>query len=190
MRLCPLPHSPLTEPSLFLCCHSPAKQLSELGLLTRAGDRLHIAAGPSRKGFSTALLNGRSLLPAPLASVIAVASNSFGRPTAPAPSSSIAVRLLSARSLLVRAGMWEMRVENGESNVEVSDVRVNDWQRMEELRPEGVLGRRWTYGNGTVEDDDVEGYREKDEDLFGCNTDKDRFCHQCDGKAASIPQQP
>ena len=84
----------------------------------------------------------------------------------------------SARQLQVRAGVYLFGIDNVDGYVDLTTVEVMCWEcLMREVQPEGLLGRTW---NATASvrrsDEEVEEYREKDDDLLGCSHQHDRFC--------------
>ena len=142
-----------------------------LGIATRDGDHLRITAGDVDEGFHSLTLNDLSLLPAHLASS---ASSS------PPLSSSISVRVLSPRTVMVSVGLYGMLIDNVDLYVDVTEVTVSSWDRLvNEVRPDGLIGHTWNCSVSTVHDgDDVERFREREDNIMGCNTDRNRFCHR------------
>ena len=90
----------------------------------------------------------------------------------------LTVHRSSPRTLRVRAGVYELQVDNMDQYVDVAALDVSCWQCVvEQLRPEGLLGQTW---NATAavkhSEDEVEQYRERDDHLLGCKHQHDRFC--------------
>jgi len=131
-----------------------------LAMITNEGDHLRIIAGEVDQGFKSVVLNGQTL---------SASSQS---------SSSCTVRLLSVHSLLVTVGLYSLLVENVDRYVDLVEVQVSSWETLvDERKPEGLLGRTWNATMGAPVDDlEVEQYREKDDNILGCNTDRDKFC--------------
>ena len=144
-----------------------------LAIVTREGDRLRVTAGGVDEGFHDITLNDRSVLLTPAADEAAIAPSSTS-------SGSIVVRPLSSHSVVVTAGLYELRIDSVDLYVDVAEVVVSDWARLvEEVQPEGLLGRTWNADVGAPENEaEVELYREQDDNILGCRTARDRFCAQ------------
>jgi len=136
------------------CFSHPGSYLGELGLKTRAGDRIRIVAGGAADGFSLVELNGR---PLEMGESVELADN-LGR-----------VARVNSHQAAVRIGVWDFEFENSDmfinQRVKVTDAR--------DLRAHGLLGQTWretTYPNpikyvqGSVDD-----YVIRDGDIFGDN---------------------
>ena len=97
----------------------------------------------------------------------------------PSRDGSLYVHRLSARSLLVHVGVYELLLENSDRYVDLVWVAVINWTHLLHVqRPSGLLGRTWNSSVSvqlTAEDEDR--YRERDGDVHGCNMAEDRHCH-------------
>ena len=95
---------------------------------------------------------------------------------------SLFVNRTSHRSLIVHAGLYELRLDNQDGYVDFVSVQVACWECMVGeggLRPEGLLGRTWERERQfSAREDDAElaRYREQHDDVFGCSYHYDRFC--------------
>jgi hypothetical protein len=134
------------------CWSHPGSYLGELGLKTRAGDRIHIVSGVASEGFALVEVNGKALS---VGDSIQLADN-LG-----------SVSLNTTHMTEVMIGKWDFVFEN-------SDMFINQKVRVtnaRQLRSHGLLGQTWrdtTYPNsikyvqGSVDD-----YQISDNDLFG-----------------------
>ena len=102
-------------------------------------------------------------------------------PTITPPSSSLpqlSVSRFSHRTLLVQAGVYRLVISNMDGYVDITALEVTCWHcLLTQLRPEGLLGQTW---NATARmrhsDEEVSEYREREDDLLGCDHMHDRFC--------------
>ena len=167
------------------CFNHTGTYFGAMSLSSGAGDVVVIEAGGSRRGFASVAVNGEQLQ---VGQSYGNASHS-ARPHAlvralTAPSSharsSLYVRRLSSHSLTVHASVYEMRIDNADAYVDLQAVRVRCQKCvMDELRPEGLLGRTWNISTGEPSGEGVvEQYREKEGRLTGCAFTTQRFCHQ------------
>ena len=89
--------------------------------------------------------------------------------------------------LLVSAGLYDIRLDNQDDYLDFVSVQVMCWACMVEeggLRPEGLLGRTWDRQRtfiGREAEEELDKYREHDQDIFGCNTHYDQFCRHNQG---------
>jgi len=136
------------------CFSHPGSYLGELGIKTRAGDKIHWMTGPAAQGFSSITLNDK---PLELGEVVQLAGD-LGY---------LSYNTTHLSSIYI--GNWELDFEN-------SDRFVNQRVRVlqpAKLRSHGLLGQTWrteTYKNaikyiaGTVDD-----YVIRDDGIFGDN---------------------
>jgi len=136
------------------CFSHPGSYLGELGLKTRAGDRIRIVAGSAADGFAAVELNGR-MMEIGESAELAMDLGSITR--------------LNTHQTLIHIGSWEFMFENSDMFIN-QRVRVDDARS---LRSHGLLGQTWrevTYPNaikyiqGSVDD-----YTIRDGDIFGDN---------------------
>ena len=153
---CPLLHGPSNE----RCINHPGTYFGVLAIFTSQGDHLRITAGEAEEGFHTVELNGHDV------------DMSY--------SSSISVQPLSPRSLLISVGSYEVEVENMDLYLDVVKVGVNCWKCLvDSIRPEGLLGRTWNASQGQPQsEEEVDQYRERDDNIMGCNTQRNRFAQR------------
>ena len=99
----------------------------------------------------------------------------FGR--SPINSSSITVYPVSEQSLIINARAYQLVVENKDTHLDLGRIRWPVSRTVFPQHPEGLLGRTLWETIGSSEDAgvDVEQYRERDENVFGCNAAKIRF---------------
>ena len=136
------------------CWSHPGSYLGELGLKTKAGDRIHLVTGPAKRGFDSVTVNEREVR---AGESVALAGDlgSVSRNT---------THLAS-----VQVGNWDFAFEN-------SDLFVNQRVRVldqKSLRSHGLLGQTWrdtTYPNAIKHiAGQVDDYVIRDNDIFGDN---------------------
>jgi len=136
------------------CWSHPGSYLGELGLKTKAGDRIHLITGNAKYGFESVTVNDKEVL---VGETVLLADNAG------------AVSRNSTHLASVQVGNWDFAFENSDMFVN-QRVRVLDSRS---LRSHGLLGQTWreaTYPNaikfiqGTVDD-----YVIRDNDIFGDN---------------------
>ena len=191
-------HCPPREDST-LCWQQTGTYFGLISVMTANGDRLLIEAGSVEAGFLNVTVNGQ---PLPVGSsfgdfnvslsqgVVGLngshqhemgASNSADHPSR----ASIYVTRPSHRSLTVYAGLYEVRVDNQDDYLDFVSVQVSCWPCMTDeggVRPEGLLGRTWDRDRlffSREPEEELELYKEANQDIFGCQFHHDRFCaHQ------------
>ena len=159
---------PLTDEGRVVdrCFDHPGTFFGVLAMITSAGDHLRITAGDVSTGFHNVTLNGRPLLPA----FSRLSQSAFTSP-------SLSLRFLSGRSLWVQAGLYSLQVDNVDLYVDVARVEVVSWDELvARVRPEGLIGRTWNASAGApADDEEVEAYRERDDNILGHNMGRSRF---------------
>jgi len=134
------------------CFSHPGSYLGELGLKTRTGDRIRVAAGAASEGFTAVELNGRMMEVGESAEL----SSDIGT-----------ITRINTHQTSIRIGVWEFMFENSDMFIN-QRVKVNDARQ---LRSHGLLGQTWrqrTYPNpikyiqGAADD-----YVIRDGDIFG-----------------------
>jgi len=134
------------------CWSHPGSYLGELGLKTRAGDRVHLTTGDAKTGFASVSVNDKEVAEG---ETVMLADN-LG-----------SVSRNSTHLASVQIGNWDFAFENSDMFVN-QRVRVIDSRG---LRSHGLLGQTWretTYPNaikyiaGSVDD-----YTIRDGDIFG-----------------------
>ena len=152
-------------------------------MLAANGDRLEVRAGAAEVGFSSVTLNGQRLAFVE-GEANQVAERRGHRPTlrgadgetavSDSPDESgISVQLTSNRSLSLSVGLYAIRLDVVDYYVDFVSVNTHCWQcLLEDIKPEGLLGRTW---DSTVQhptdDKAVERYREREAHLLGCGFD-------------------
>ena len=165
------------------CSPHSGTYFGAIGVRSSNEDRLTIAAGRDGHGFESVQLNGVELLAGGVVTHHQVSSPSAlqrlrGGDRASPSSFAIHAQLLSNRTLQVSVGMYELRVDNLDHYLDLVSVNVTCWQcLLEQVQPEGLLGRTWDrHVQHSVDEQVVDEYRERDGDLLGCNTPHDRTC--------------
>ena len=134
------------------CWSHPGSYLGAVGVVSADGARLHVVSGGWDEGFSSVTLNSEPL---------SVGAMSTG---------GLHVSLLSGYALRVRAGNFELLLENSDRFVNIVETRVLQWAQ---LASHGLLGQTWhkpaqsanrriPYIEGEVDD-----YVEQNNDIFG-----------------------
>jgi len=134
------------------CFSHPGSYLGELGLKTRAGDKIHLVSGAAKSGFATIEVNGKEV---EVGATIQLADN-LG-----------SVTRNSTHLASVQVGNWDFAFENSDMFVN-QRVRVLDARG---LRSHGLLGQTWrqtTYPNAIKHiQGQVDDYVIRDGDIFG-----------------------
>jgi hypothetical protein len=134
------------------CWSHPGSYLGELGLKTRAGDKIRIVSGPAKKGFAAVEVNGKELS---IDETFVLADN-LG-----------SISRNSTHLASVSVGNWNFAFENSDMFVN-QRVRVIDARQ---LRSHGLLGQTWretTYPNAIKYiQGEVDDYVIRDQELFG-----------------------
>lgn len=134
------------------CWSHPGSYLGELGLKTRAGDKMALISGPANEGFQSVTLNGREL---EVGETVYLAAD-LG-----------AISRNSTHLTSINVGNWDFAFEN-------SDLFINQRVRAMDarnLRSHGLLGQTWRdakYPNAIKYiAGDVDDYVIRSSDLFG-----------------------
>ena len=164
--------------SLPRCFSHPGTYFGVLSVVSRNGDRLRITAGGSAEGFHGVTVNDVEIEVGELFGSLTGGVNETRN--------SIYMKRLTSRSLIIYAGLYEVLIENIDQYVDLASVTVTSWPYMlDHVQPEGLLGRTWNVSvDGSDSDRVMEGYREKDENLMGCNFAKDKFCRHAPSSIA------
>jgi len=136
------------------CWSHPGSYLGDLGLKTRAGDKIRIVSGAAKDGFELVEVNGKALEQGETI----LLSDDMG-----------AVSMNSTHLVSVQIGKWDFAFENSDMFVN-QRVRVLDARG---LRSHGLLGQTWrdtTYPNAIKYiQGQVDDYVIRDGDIFGDN---------------------
>jgi len=136
------------------CFSHPGSYLGELGLKTKAGDRIHLQTGSADQGYAAVTVNGREV--------------EVGDTVDLAGGMGFVTRN-STHLASVQVGNWDFAFENSDMFVN-QRVRVLDARR---LRSHGMLGQTWrtaTYKNAVKHiQGAVDDYVIRDRDIFGDN---------------------
>ena len=171
-------------PNPAYCDDHPGTYFGEMGLITRSDDRLYIEAGDVSTGFTRVTVNGVVLevgqeygtVPSPhhqphslhLRDAVDTEADHAGR-------SSLYVKRTSFRSLQVHLGIYEMQIDNADRYLDLATVKVTSWtELMQRVQPEGLMGCTWN-ATAPMPPNEVDHW-EKANDLFGCNTQLNKFC--------------
>jgi len=136
------------------CWSHPGSYLGELGLKTRAGDKIHVVTGPSTDGFAEFTVNGQQM---EMGETILL-QDDLG-----------SVTRNSTHVVSVQIGNWDFTFENSDK---FANQRVRALEARK-LRSHGLLGQTWRdniypnsikYIQGQVDD-----YVIRDNDLYGDN---------------------
>ena len=140
-----------------------------LAFSTPRGDHVRITAGDVSTGFYNVTMNDLPLLPA-FTGAVQPMQDLFS-------SASISVRMLSGRCLRVSVGLYEVDVDNVDLYMDVSKVEVRSWTELvDSIQPEGLIGRTWNASLAApADEDEVDLYREMDDNILGHNTRRNRF---------------
>ena len=88
---------------------------------------------------------------------------------------SLSVTRTSSRSLTVATGLYELVVDNSDRYVDLVTVRVLNWTALlHVVQPEGLMGCTWQHTAPMPPEEEL--YRERDNHLTGCNTQRDKHC--------------
>jgi hypothetical protein len=136
------------------CWSHPGSYLGELGLKTKAGDRIRLASGRAADGFKAVTVNEKQIS---VGDTLLLADDMGS------------VAYNSTHSATVTVGHWQFTFENSDmfinQRVRVADARA--------LRSHGLLGQTWreqTYNNAVKHvQGAVDDYVIRDGDLFGDN---------------------
>ena len=159
------------------CFDHPGTFFGVLAISTQQGDTLRITAGDVHTGFHDVSLNQRPLLLQAQAQAGAEAGAEHTQQSSSFTSASISVQLLSARSLRVSVGVYELEVDNVDLYVDVSKVSVRSWEALVgQLRPEGLIGRTWNASLAApADEEELELYREPDDDILGHRSNRSKL---------------
>jgi hypothetical protein len=134
------------------CWSHPGSYIGEVGVVTSSGDRLVVRSGNWSSGFEYVTVNDVTL---------SVGHHVTGR--------AVIAELTSAFALRLRAGNFELSMQNSDRFINLLEVRAIDWSK---LSSHGLLGQTWRTGRPNGRDvPEVEGwiddYAEADNDLLG-----------------------
>jgi len=163
------------------CFNHEGTYFGEISVTTIAGDHLHIVAGRGRHGFKNVTLNGQVIVTGSSSGLLGSTEHKHQRNHSDGdhPSrKSIYVKRNTYRSLVVYAGVYEIVIENSDKYLDIVRVDVACWSCLvDDLQPEGLLGRTWNQKvdvNST--DSEIMNYEEKGDSLTGCQFEKQKFC--------------
>jgi hypothetical protein len=153
------------------CFNESGTYFGAISVLSADGDELVIIAG-SEQGFLNVTLNGKPIAvgegPGVLELTLAEAQAGGRR--------NVAVYRSSARSVVVHIGLYQLWVDNVNLYLDLSKVDVTCWECMvNTAKPEGLLGRTWDQGRAAPADDEVDLYREQDDNLVGAKFHFNKF---------------
>lgn len=175
------------------CWTHPGTYFGMLSIVSVDGDRLLVSAGDWSNGFSNITFNDQQVMIGDkFGKIVGDSGNHHHRnPTHPqggetipdddhAARSSMYISRPSSHYMEVNIGLYELVIENSDQFVNLLSVSVSCWAcLMDDVRPQGLLGRTWDKNTQhDASDETVSKYQEKDNNIFGCNTDMDKFCHK------------
>ena len=139
-------------PDAANCWSHNGSYLGELGVRTSGGDRVVIHSGSAERGFSNVSFNGAEL-----------------RVRDAVKAGQVSVRYVSAFTLLLRVGRFELQVDNSDHFLNIASFAVVDWDG---IAAHGLLGQTWrarsTPGHDVKAVEGwVEDYAEIDNELLG-----------------------
>ena len=110
------------------------------------------------------------------------------RGSQPQTAPTLSVQRVSARQVVVKAGLYSFTIDNVDQYVDISQLEVGCWDCLvNESKPDGLLGRTW---DATVQvessDAEVEQFRVQGDDILGCPLQHDRFCAQASKAAVAV----
>ena len=148
------------------CVAEKGTYFGEVGVVTSNGDRFEVVAGSAEVGFSVVRLNGKALIYEAQSSTARVRS-ADGTQT----ENGLTVLLTSNRSLEFSVGIYSIRLDVVDRYMDFVSVNTNCWAcLLEDVRPDGLLGRTWDSSvEHPTDDEAVEQYRETNGQLLGCN---------------------
>ena len=156
------------------CVAERGTYFGEVGVVASNGDRLEVVAGAAEVGFSAVRLNGEPLVYEAQSSGDKLHLRGAGERAVNGPQAQaedgISVRLLSNRSFEFSVGLYTIRLDVVDRYLDFVSVNTHCWScLLEEVRPEGLLGRTWDSSKEHPTDDEaVEQYRERDGQLLRC----------------------
>ena len=116
-----------------------------------------------------------SPLPLPASGLPPSSPSPPASPSSPSTSPSLFVHRLSARSLLVVCGVYELLIENSDRYLDLVQVTVSSWRQLiQTVQPTGLMGLTW---NRTAAIPPTEAeHREQHDDLWGCDIPQQKHC--------------
>ena len=169
------------------CVAERGTYFGEVGVVASNGDRLEVVAGAAEVGFRTVRLNGEPLLYEAQSS--RDKNRLRGASERPLDGSQaqvengLSVCLMSNRSLEFSVGVYSIQLDVIDRYLDFVSVNTHCWScLLDDVRPEGLLGRTWDNSLEHATDDEaVEQYRETDGQLLGCGfgllqADKPKAC--------------
>ena len=152
------------------CSNHAGTYFGEMALTLRDGEThrlvtLHVVGGPVSTGFSSVTVSGQSL----------AVSAQYGSLLTDRSRPSLYVHRRSPRTLVVHAGLYEMWLDNSDRYVDLVQVQVSSWtQLLQTTQPTGLLGSTWN--RTTTIPPPQHLYRERDNNITGCNIPTQKFC--------------
>jgi len=120
-------------PFAYQCFLEPGSYISEISILTSAGDQVHIEAGSpdaaETPAFKRLTLNKRSVFSG-------VQMNS----------SSVSLKQLSDDTVTIVVGLYQimLHVDDEEGFIHIDSIKVLDWSHMITVsQPHGLIGQTW-----------------------------------------------
>ena len=163
-RPCPL--IPSTGKKSVACFHHSGSYLGNLALLTDAGARVLIESGPAERGLSAVEVNGERLIMGDNVT-LSFANGQSGW-----------VQYLSTHEVVMKAGLFDIELENSDSFLNLRTVSVPgaNWQALVDEKAHGLLGQTWYLRKGrSAIEGKVDDYLLESEELYGSDFMYNRF---------------
>ena len=141
-----------TMTQLTSCWSHPGSYLGEVGIRTVEGDSLVVSSGEYDEGFASIMFNEARL---------SVGMNVTG--------SGMEVHVLSTHELWLRAGNFELHLDNSDRFINIVQLRVLQWHM---LTSHGLVGQTWRQPSQPGKqvryvEGDIDDYVEQNNDLLG-----------------------
>ena len=140
---------------LYTCWTHPGTYLTQVGLLTAAGDAVTVSAGAGLHGFDALLINGQDILASTNDSAVWPITLLSADGTLPA----LSVHLLDRRTLAIaNAGLYSLTLENSDGFLNILRLAVSSMPRLiREVQSHGLIGQTWQRRTDGVEVAVLEG---------------------------------
>ena len=148
---CPVNEAPTN------CWSHAGSYMGDIGIRTVGGDTLVVSSGGYDEGFSSITLNGERL------------SAGMNLTGASNDKASLQVAVMSAYSMQVRCGNFELQLDNSDLFINLASLRVLEWHK---LASHGLLGQTWRQSAQPGKqfryiEGDIDDYVEQSNDLLG-----------------------
>ena len=148
------------------CFTHAGSYLSNLALLTNAGDRVVVQSGPAQRGLDYVEFNSQRL------------SVGDSRSLTFTDGSEGSLTFLTTHEVLLTGGLFVLEVENSDGFVNLRSVTVpgNSWKALRDADTHGLLGQTWKLRKDkSAIEGKVDDYLLESEDLFGTDFMYNKF---------------